>query len=210
MPEVSLPIPRRRSRANGARAPARVSLTPEQWVETATEVLVDNGIDAVRVDVLSKVLKVTRGSFYWHFKDRNDLLQSVLEAWRKGATEQLIDRFEQHSGTPESLFQDLISLPFRGRAAARASRIELAIRAWARRDEMARRAVDEVDSRRISYISQCFSGLGFPLQEARQRAFLLYGYEVAESILSSQGNATQKKERSALAARLLLTRLDPA
>ena len=47
------------------------------------------------------------------------------------------------------------------------------------------------------------------LQEARQRGFLLYAYEIAESILSNQGNATQKKERSALAARLLLTRLNP-
>jgi AcrR family transcriptional regulator len=188
----------------------RVSLTPNQWVTAATDLLVDNGIDAVRVDVVAKILKVTRGSFYWHFKDRGDLLRSLLEAWRTATTEQIIERFESHDGDPLDLFRELISLPFRGRAAAKAARIELAIRAWARRDEMARHAVDEVDSRRVSYISQCFSALGFPLAEARQRAFLLYSYEIAESMLSNQGTPTQKRDRSELFGRLLLLRASPA
>jgi hypothetical protein len=65
-----------------------------------------------------------------------------------------------------------------------------------------------VDSRRLSYIAQCFSALGFALAEARQRAFLLYSYEVAESILSNQGNTTQKRERSELVEKLLLTSLN--
>jgi len=207
MNERIVSTPARRTRS-AARSSARASLTPEQWIETATELLVDHGIDAVRVDVVSKILKVTRGSFYWHFRDREDLLSSLLESWRKATTEQIIERFESHQGTPEELFRDLLSLPFRGRSAARAARIELAIRAWARRDDMARRAVDEVDSRRISYIAQCFSAMGFPMVEARQRAFLLYAYEVAESILSNQGTAAQKRERSALAERLLLAKVD--
>jgi len=196
----------RASRASELRS----LLTPEDWVSAATELLVDNGIDAVRVDVVARILKVTRGSFYWHFKDRRDLLARVLEAWRQGATEQIIERFESHKGDPRELIHELLSLPFRGRAALRAARIELAIRAWARREEMARRAVDEVDARRIAYIAQCFSGLGFPVAEARQRAFLLYAYEVAESILVQQGNAAQKRERNALAEQLLLTQLNPA
>ena len=197
----------RKSAKEGAQ---RNTLTPDQWVNAATELLVDSGIDAVRVDVVSKILQVTRGSFYWHFRDRDDLLQRVLEAWRKTTTEQIIERFERHRDAPEELLDQLISLPLRGRSAARAARIELAIRAWARRDEMARRAVDEVDARRISYISQVFSALGFGLAEARQRAFLLYSYEVAESILSNQGSDTQKRERGALAKRLLITRVPAA
>jgi hypothetical protein len=67
-----------------------------------------------------------------------------------------------------------------------------------------------VDARRIAYIAQCFSALGFAIAEARARAFLLYGYEVAESLLSQQGNATQKKERRALVERLVVMPLDPA
>lgn len=204
MSETATSQPSRRSKKSSDESSSRNSLTPGQWVDAATELMVDHGIDAVRVDVVAKILNVTRGSFYWHFRDRDDLLGNLLETWRKSTTDQIIERFERHRGVPEELLKELISLPFRGRSAARAARIELAIRAWARRDDMARRAVDEVDSRRISYISQCFSALGFDLVEARHRAFLLYSYEVAESILSNQGTDAQKRERSALAERLLL------
>jgi AcrR family transcriptional regulator len=182
---------------------ARPTLTPERWVQAATELLVDQGIDSVRVDVLARALKVTRGSFYWHFKDREDLLRAVLQAWRAHATEQLTKRLESAHDDPRAQIADLISLPFRGRSAVRAARIELAIRAWARRDPMARAFVDEADAARIGYIAQVFSALGFPLLEARSRAFLLYSYEVAESLLAAQGSPAQREERARFVERLL-------
>lgn len=182
----------------------RTSLTPERWIESATDLLDDKGIDSVRVDVLAKILGVTRGSFYWHFRDRDDLLKSVLKAWRDAATDQLIDRFERKTTDPKVLIRELISLPFRGRSAERAARIELAIRAWARRDETARQAVDEVDARRISYVAQCFSALGFSIAEARARGFALYAWEVGESVLVRQGAAAQKVERGELIELLFL------
>lgn len=185
----------------------RSTLTPADWIERATLVLTDQGIDAVRVDVLARLLGVTRGSFYWHFKDRDDLLRSVLRAWRTAATEQVIERFERQCEDPHVLIKELISLPFRGRAAEHAARIELAIRGWARRDAMARQAVDEVDARRIEYHVQCFTALGFVPPEAQGRAFALYAYEVAESLLSHQGTADDKAQRSALVERLLLAPL---
>jgi AcrR family transcriptional regulator len=183
---------------------ARSTLTPDHWVEAATGLLVDKGIDSVRVDVVAKHLGVTRGSFYWHFRDRDDLLQAVLKQWRDAATEQLIQRFERQSSDPRVLIRDLISLPFRGRAAARAAGIELAIRAWARRDRNAQQAVDEVDARRVSYIAQCFSSLGFSIAEARSRGFALYAWEVGESMLGRQGSAAQRQERGALVEALML------
>ena len=196
------------TRKSPAPEAARNSLTPEQWVQSATQLLVDGGIDHVRVDVVAKLIGVTRGSFYWHFKDRNDLLVHLLDSWRNAATEQIIERFDRKRDQPRELIKELLSLPFRGRAAQRAARVELASRSWARRDPMARHVVDDVDSRRISYIAQCFSALGFDIAEARSRAFLLYAYEVAESLLGNQGTASQKRERGALAERLLLTPLD--
>lgn len=198
-----LPTASTRPRRRTAEAP-RTSLTPESWIEAATELLVDQGVDNVRVDVLAKLLGVTRGSFYWHFKDREDLLMSVLKAWRDAATEQLIDRFERKHVEPRALITELMSLPFRGPSARRAARIELAIRAWARHDETARQALDEVDSRRIAYIAQCFSALGFSIPEARARGFALYAWEVGESMLIRQDGEAQKAQRAALLESLLL------
>jgi AcrR family transcriptional regulator len=190
-------------------SPARQTLTPEAWIDAATEVLVDQGIDHVRVDVLAQQLQVTRGSFYWHFRDREDLLRRVLATWRERATEQLSRRLAQAATDPRGQLRDVISLPFRGRSAARAARIELAIRAWARRDAMAREAVDAADASRIDYHAQIFGALGFAPDEAALRAFLLYSYEVAESVLSRQGTASQKQARCALAEALLLQPLAP-
>ena len=82
-------IPRKPARRAQHDTEARARLTPEAWIDAATEVLVDQGIDHVRVDVLATQLQVTRGSFYWHFRDREDLLRRVLKAWQERATEAL-------------------------------------------------------------------------------------------------------------------------
>jgi len=183
---------------------ARNSLTREDWIEAAMRVLEAKSVDAVRIETLAQELNVTRGSFYWHFRSRNALLEAMLTAWRNAATEQVIDRFERRKTSPTEQIHDLLSLPFRGQAAKRAAATELAMRAWARRDAMARKVVDEVDATRLSYIAQCFSALGLDLAEARLRAFALYAYEVSESLLSAQGSDLQKRERRAFMARVLL------
>lgn len=180
----------------------RTQLTPKEWIDAATALLVDKSIDAVRIDLLAKTLAVTRGSFYWHFTDRDDLLNRLLQNWRDGATEQVISRFERRNTSARELIGELLTLPFRGRSASRASSIELAIRSWARRDEVARKAVDDVDAQRLSYIAQCFSSLGFEIGESRSRAFLLYSYELAESLVFAHNHQQQRNDRRALIERL--------
>ena len=206
------PLPAARpARPRKAAAPraAKAVLTPEDWVRAATQVLVDHGIDHVRVDVLAGELNVTRGSFYWHFRDREDLLRRVLQAWREVSTVQLTKRLEVARSDPRELLADVITLPFRGSAAVRAARIELAIRAWARRDPMAQQALDEADSSRIGYHEALFRALGFAPDEAAHRAFLLYGYEVAESLMPRQGSAAARDARRRSVLQLVQQPLGP-
>ena len=196
--------PRRRAASSSPdAAAARSSLTPDTWINAATDVLELEGIDAVRVDVLAKKLGVTRGSFYWHFKDREDLLRSVLKAWSAATTENLTRRLEGASTDPREQLRDVLSLTVRGRSAVRASRIELSIRAWARRDDMARQAVDEADASRVGYIAQIFSGLGYGLAEARHRALLTYSVNVACSLLTPAGGVARRDEFLEFSAQLM-------
>lgn len=187
-------------------AAIRSTCTPDTWIEAATEVLVDEGIDHVRVDVLAQQIGMTRGSFYWHFKDREELLRCVLQAWRLRATEALSARLERAHSDPRDQLRDLISLPWRGRSAVRAARIELAIRAWARRDAMAEQAVREADESRVGYIAQVFSSLGFPVMDARRRAYTLYGAMLGDALMGEQmpehAVRVQRQERLALVERL--------
>jgi len=193
-----------RQDARPDRAGAR-SLTPGHWVEGATELLIEQGVDGVRIDVLAKRLGVTRGSFYWHFRDRDHLLDAMLMAWRDAATDQVVERFDQRHDSADALMRELITLPFRGRAAERAARTELAVRAWALRDESARRALAQVDERRVAYFAQGFTALGVPILEARLRGHALYAWQVGESMLGDQ-DAAQRTHRAALLAAVLLPR----
>jgi AcrR family transcriptional regulator len=186
---------------------SRGQFGPDDWIRAAHRVLESRSIDAVRVEVLAKEMGVTKGSFYWHFKDRDDLLQRILTAWRDEATEQIIFRFESRQLAARELIRDLLTLPFRGAAAREAAATELAIRAWARRDDAARRVLDEVDAKRLSYITQCFRALGFSATESKSRAFALYSYELSEALLSNQGTTKQKDDRRAFMEKLLLTPL---
>lgn len=163
-------------------------------------------IDAVRVDVIAKIMEVTRGSFYWHFKDREDLLSRVLLSWQEAQTEQIIARYRKQGVHADDLIRELVELPFHGRAAAKGASVELAIRAWARRDDMARRIVDAVDAKRLVYLEECFAELEFSAEDAKSRAFLLYCYMQSESLFRNQGTAKDKQRRQIFVAETLLAK----
>jgi len=213
MPPSSSASPRRRKAAaaleRGASAPRppraeRVQLTPADWIRAATEILIHNGIDAVRVDVLAKQLSVTRGSFYWHFLDRKDLLHHILRTWQEAQTAQIIARYSRQGVQAAALIRELVDLPFHGRSAVRGAYVELAVRAWARRDEMARAAVDEVDAERLAYMEGIFLSLGFDKTSARTRSFMLYCYMQSESLFHNQGSGADKVARRQFVASTLL------
>src|SRR4051794_22402306 len=114
---TAVPRPARGSqKAARAAKTERTQLTPEDWLRAATELLIHRSIDAVRVDVLAKTLEVTRGSFYWHFADRDDLLKRVLISWQEEQTEQIIARYRKRGVEAEDLIRELVELPFHGRA----------------------------------------------------------------------------------------------
>ena len=186
------------------RTRPRNRLTPADWIASATDLLVDKSVDSVRVDVIAQKLEVTRGSFYHHFADRADLLKRILVSWQESQTGEIIARYRRQGVEAEALIRELVELPFHGRAAMRGASVELAIRAWARRDDTARMVVDEVDSRRLGYLRECFLSLGFAPAEARARAFMLYCYMQSESLFKNQGNEADHEQRRLFAARLLI------
>lgn len=201
-PSPSLP-------AEAVRLPTRgrSALGPQDWIDAALQHLVDHNIDAVRVDVLARKMGVTRGSFYWHFTDRDDLLKRLLQHWRNTTTEAVIARFKGRD--PVTVVRELLALPAHGRTAAQASSVEQAVREWARRDAHARAMLDEVDNRRLSYFAECFSALGHPEVEARHRAFILYGCMISDSLVGGPGNELTRQARMAR-VHDLLTAATPA
>jgi len=151
-------------------------LDADAWVDAALTELGAAGIDGVRVEVLAKRLSVTKGSFYWHFKDRDALFVAMLNLWRRRATLALIERLESGQASAEERLRRLLRLPLLGKRSASAADLELSIRLWGRRDERAQAALREVDELRLRYIERLLQELGMSHEEAAARATLCYCY----------------------------------
>ena len=84
-------LPRDRA---AARPRERRTLTRADWIGTAVEALARDGLRAVAVEPLAERLGATKGSFYWHFRDRNALLQAAVEHWERTAIDEELERLE--------------------------------------------------------------------------------------------------------------------
>lgn len=172
-----------RSRQAAAQtAPARTGpLDAAAWIAAALDVLATDGINAVRVERLAKALSVTKGSFYWHFADRRALIDALIAQWAAGRIS-AIRAQAPHVGEPALALRALTDLYTR-RSNARGLAIELAIRALARNDEVAARAVQAVDTERLQQVAALFEQLGWTKREASARAVMVYAYLFGQSLL---------------------------
>jgi AcrR family transcriptional regulator len=147
-----------------------------QWVGAALETLRKAGVGAVRVERLAADLGITKGSFYWHFRDRGELLDALLEHWAREMTDAEFERLE---AMPQGLRPRLVALAEdvleRGMG-----RYDPAIRAWARTDRKVAAAVAQVDRRRVRALAAFFEEGGFTPAQARTRARLFYTFLLGE------------------------------
>ena len=164
------------------------------WVAAAFDALADGGIDAVRVEPLAKALDGTKGSFYWHFADRRALLDAMLDAWMQGRVAAIRQQAPSRDA-PTTVLRQLADLYTRN-ANARGLAIELAIRALARADDGAAKAVRGVDRERLQQVGDLFAALGWARGEAQARAVLFYSYLFGQSLLDPQAVPAAARDKA--------------
>ena len=138
------------------------TMTRENWLHAALAALVDGGVEAVRVEPLAAWLGVTKGSFYWHFKDRPALLAGLLDHWEANFTRGLIDEVSvlpDAADRMRALARIAIETDAGGLDNARA---EMAMLAWAARDEQAAERQRQIDRIRIGYLESELKDLAVP------------------------------------------------
>src|SRR3954447_14475948 len=153
----------------------RESLTAGDWTRAALEALARGGLAAVAVEPLAKELGTTKGSFYWHFADRNALIAAALERWEERDTGLVIEAIE-HRADATSRLRSLLLLAFRAvRAGAEpgAGSVELALQASAT-DPLVAASLRRVTERRLAYLTALFTDLGMSPARARDRGLLAY------------------------------------
>ncbi len=158
----------------------RKPLDRRTWIDAAIDVMAERGVEAVKVEPLARRLGVTKGSFYWHFKDRPALLNALLDHWEDARTAATIGVVDSIGGSPAEKLRRLFEVSV---ADMESLRIEMAVRDWARNDQRAHIAVRAVDARRSVYAEQFFQQLGFSHAEARARGTLFQGLILSEALL---------------------------
>ncbi len=160
--------------------------TAQDWVQAALKVLVRKGVAAVAVEPLARSLGVTKGSFYWHFKDRAALLAQVLKHWEAVATQQVMDAVEAQGG---SAADRLGALMVRTSQHPEAPGLEAALRAWGALDVRVRKVLERVDARREDYVTGLLVEHGLRPGQARRRSRILYLALIGEFAWVSHGGA---------------------
>ncbi len=181
--------PTRRGRPTG-----RAVLTPQDWFDAATEAILDGGFDQLRVLPLAKRLKVTRGSFYWHFEDLPQFIRLFLDQWQALRIKGL--RYWKPgmdpSLTPQQEVDRVLLLMFEGPAVEfKRMKVEFAIRDFAQRDLYARDIVAAVDEARVEQTARLLQPL-VPEGNARGMAMIQYA-TVLGSVLLFRGQLGGEK-----------------
>lgn len=159
-------------------------LTKPDWIKHGLDTLTARGASALKVGAMAQALGVSRGSFYWHFRDIGDFRAQLLQAWRERGTDRVIRDLEAGKGGPDRLRQLM-----RGAFGQRRG-LDEAIRAWAAQDRNVATAVAAVDARRIAYIARMLAASGVEARTAGSRATFMYWAYLGRSIVMDRRRAT--------------------
>ncbi|MBA4324348.1 MAG: TetR/AcrR family transcriptional regulator [Rhodobacter sp.] len=158
--------------------------TPDLWLEAAYALLVEGGVEAVKVMPLAERLGLSRTSFYWHFADREALLAALVDRWKARNTGTLVARCEAPAATITEAMLNLVDCWVDAQLFD--SRLEFAMRTWGLTDPAVDRAMTEADATRIAAITALFRRFGYDEIQSDTRARTLYLTQVGYIALRSQ------------------------
>ena len=142
-------------------------LSKEAWVVHGLKVLSRDGPNALKVGSMAAELSVSRGSFYWHFRDVADFEAQVLHQWETATTDTVVRRLE--ADQRRDRLEQLITRAFTSRRD-----LDRAIRSWAASSPAVAAVAANADDQRIAYIADMLVGAGVAASRAGERARFLY------------------------------------
>ena len=180
-------------------------LNEQSWIGAALRRIATTNASDLRIEELARDLGVTKGSFYWHFRDRQHLLRSILDQWTERATVRVTQRSQSESADGVERLARLLSFPANLSQDNNGADVELAVRSWARHDEAAAATVARVDGMRLDYLVELLVEIGFEAHEARRRAAIAQAFMLGNAFLRS-GLSQAERVAVALSCAEMVTR----
>jgi AcrR family transcriptional regulator len=177
-----------------AQPRSRIRLSREDWIHAALQALADDGPSGVAVERLATRLATTKGSFYWHFKDREELITEALAAWEREETDALIEEMQRIGDPVERLrFGTVMATEYDEQENPDVRLLPSAS------DPVVGEVVERVQRKRLDFLAKTFREAGFPPAESRLRARLAYSIALGwqhQQLIQGSEHATPK-ERAA-------------
>ena len=156
-------------------------LTKEQWLSLALDVLARNGSTALSLNNLIKHLHVTKGSFYWHFKNQADFQFALIDHWHETHTLVVANKIDGVDGGPETQLRSLMKMVITERHVL----FDGAITALTIQNPDLRPKVQASYDLRIAYVRKCFSALGFRGKELSARTRMFVAFMTSEPLVNA-------------------------
>lgn len=181
--------------------PAPVRTPRSSWIAAGLRALAAGGPDAVRVEALAQALGVTKGGFYWHFADRNELIAEMLDTWERRSTDEVIERVEREGGDAMSKAQRAGALTFGDDL----REVDLAVRDWSRRDPDVAARLRRVDNRRMDYLRTQFATFCTDEDELEARCMIAFAVAVGTHFIAADHRTRSRSDVLRTVVRLLRT-----
>jgi AcrR family transcriptional regulator len=172
------------------KKPGRHGVSKAEWLAAALNMLGKGSVSDIKINRLARELGINKSGFYWHFKNRDDLLEQLLAYWTHELTEVVTSNLK------------FVKLEPRDRLCRTAemiidydlTRYEVSIKQWALTDDTARQAVKKVTKIRMDFVSQALAELGFEGDDLEMRAMLFVCYHTWEKLMFSDITDNRRRE----------------
>jgi AcrR family transcriptional regulator len=172
-----------------------------EWLEKALQVFRQEGEPGVKIESLARQLSVNKAGFYWHFRDRSDLLEQLLDYWEKEYTRVVTENSILRNLAPADRLLAVMNMIFDHNLAE----LDVHFNAWALKDPLVGRKVRRVILLRVKFMKRLFLEAGLEEEQADMRAKLFVGYESNEGLMFRFTSKESAKQCRELRHKLLLT-----
>jgi AcrR family transcriptional regulator len=156
-------------------------VSKDQWLAKALDTLGSSGVEAVKIERLAKAFGISRSGFYWHFENRQDLLEHLLDYWVRQFTGVVTDDPDIAKLDPKKRLLTTMEM-IRDK---HLTKYDLAMTSWAKLDQKVHRVVKKVVKMRLDYLRAIFAELGFEGDELEMRTRLFVCYHSWEDTMFS-------------------------
>ncbi len=167
-------------------------LSQEEWLERALDVVSREGGAKLRIAALVEAIGVRKGSFYWHFRNRDDFVRRLIDYWHERYTLTVSDHLDGIEGSAREKLRKLMNMVF----VEQLTRHDLAIRSWAIAEPKLRDLVKRTDDHRLDYLRLLFTGIGFDEDASDLRARVFLGEAAWEAARFQRMSRTERSQKS--------------